>query len=239
MRPLSIACLSAAFLLGCASGPIVTPSSTQKPPEATVPLEKQVERLVALLGDADYRIRQKAGKDIEALPASAMDAVKAEVARSSNMDIRARGMALVQEIEDRAFFEKGFTAGDPADDDALVPIKSWVMRNPGHPSAGLWLMRVGKIYGDADRPRDRLDTMVLYRELFNPDRRKEGHYFDKEEYLAALLAEADAFEDIGESSRTVYIRKYQEALARALKVDGVTMEHPKIEKMSEGIRRHQ
>jgi formylglycine-generating enzyme required for sulfatase activity len=106
----------------------------QKPPEQTKPTEsvkpiepvktappvgenppagidaalwKTVDALVAKLGDDDYHTRGAAQKEIEALPASALDAVKASVERrSADAEIKLRGEKVVAALADKAFGEK-------------------------------------------------------------------------------------------------------------------------------------
>jgi formylglycine-generating enzyme required for sulfatase activity len=83
------------------------PPGENPPPGVDAALWKTVDTLVAKLGDDDYHVREAAQKEIEALPASALEAVKAAAERrSSDLEIRRRGEKAVAVLADKALWEK-------------------------------------------------------------------------------------------------------------------------------------
>jgi formylglycine-generating enzyme required for sulfatase activity len=99
------------LLSGCAGvGVAVKPVplvGENLPPGIDPALWKTVDTLVARLGDDDYSTREAAQKEIEALPASALEAVKASVERrSKDKEIKWRGEKAVAALTDKAFWEK-------------------------------------------------------------------------------------------------------------------------------------
>jgi hypothetical protein len=116
----------------------------------------------------------------------------------------------------------------------------WVKKNPRHPDAGKWLMRAAKVNQYTMRSQERMKAVTLYCETFNDDRHNADprNYWNRDEYLEALLAVAEAFEDIGTSSRIYYRKKFEDAMATALGVEGVTEDHPTVKEMKSGIERH-
>jgi formylglycine-generating enzyme len=82
------------------------PPGENPPPGVDAALWKSVDGLVAELGDDDYYVREAAQKEIEALPASALEAVKASVGRAEDAEIKMRGGKAVAALADKAFREK-------------------------------------------------------------------------------------------------------------------------------------
>jgi formylglycine-generating enzyme required for sulfatase activity len=101
--------LAALHLLGCTGAAVkpALPVGANPPSGIDAVLWKTVDTLVARLGDDDYNVREAVQKEIEALPTSAMEAVKASVERrSADVEIRHRGGLAVAALTDKAYWEK-------------------------------------------------------------------------------------------------------------------------------------
>jgi hypothetical protein len=68
----------------------------------TPPTDADIARLVRQLGDENFHVREKAQEQIEALPTSALNAVKVAVARSTDAEIKRRGEQALEVLEIRA-----------------------------------------------------------------------------------------------------------------------------------------
>jgi formylglycine-generating enzyme required for sulfatase activity len=93
---------------GCTGAAVKTAPPGENPPHGVdAALWKTVDGLVAKLGDDDYFVREAAQKGIEALPGSALGAVKASVGRRvADAEIKHRGEKAVAALEEKAFWEK-------------------------------------------------------------------------------------------------------------------------------------
>jgi formylglycine-generating enzyme required for sulfatase activity len=101
--------LAALHLLGCVGVAVkpTLPAGENPPPSVDAALWKSVDTLVARLGDDDYHAREAAQKVIEALPASALEAVKASVERRfTDKEIKWRGEKAVAVLVDKPLWEK-------------------------------------------------------------------------------------------------------------------------------------
>jgi formylglycine-generating enzyme required for sulfatase activity len=98
---------AAVHLLGCAGVAVkpVLPVGENPPPGVDAALWKTVDTMVAKLGDDNYHAREAAQKEIEGLPTSALEAVKASVERrSKDAEIKMRGEKAVAALSDKAFW---------------------------------------------------------------------------------------------------------------------------------------
>jgi formylglycine-generating enzyme len=94
---------------GCAGAAVkpALPVGEDPPPGIDAALWKTVDALVAKLGNDNYHAREAAQKEIEALPAPALAAVKAFVERrSKDAEIKMRGGRAIKALEARALFEQ-------------------------------------------------------------------------------------------------------------------------------------
>jgi hypothetical protein len=103
---LSILCLAACHVLGCAgTGTVVKsipPIGENPPPGIDPALWKTVDALVAKLGSEEWAVREVAQKEIEALPVSALEAVKVAVGRSTDAEIKYRGERAIRRLVQKA-----------------------------------------------------------------------------------------------------------------------------------------